>query len=486
MLANALAGIEGAKWLGALGDLLVLLERMLDVCDKSDRKPKLMLAHFERMSGIHSTRPKSARKSRAHNENGMRRAKSMSELANDVDGVASPPPAPASPLPSDHDWPRLSDISPTDDVASPSRHSRHGWTPKGLSRLRTSNKRVPTPPRQAATPPSESKETPQHRHKAHFKKTSTSPLDLDGITMEPCTPDENPSDVTSNRDLPSAYKEALTSVITAMAALNLPLFLHCFGNRLLIESMAGPQSALTCISAISSLLRHRDDRRKVVQELPLLASVLMKAMAPGHHSLKRSCQQGVIALLSELCNQFPMIETNRVTDVLAVGNYVSPAIQLSPRHKSDATTALEAIAIYDLSTGIKRKSLSIGKALQKTAQHLRAAAAGGDAVGDDASGIGIAALCFRKDGEVCAAYCPAATLLCIWDLHVSWGQKLSRGPVVIEPVKIVQLGPDVPGLQPVATSHLDLTYKLSWQETNQVAVLHGSQQLALIELHLGT
>lgn len=181
-----------------------------------------------------------------------------------------------------------------------------------------------------------------------------------------------------------------------------------------------------------------------------------------------------------------MIEINRVTDVLAVGNCVSPATPLSAHHKSDARNSLEAIAIYDLSTGTKRKSLSVGKALQKTAQHLRGATEGKDAMGDEMSGLGIAALCFRQDGDVCAAYCPAVTMLCVWDLHVSWGQKLSRGPVVIEPVKVIQLGPDVEALQPASTSQVDFTYKLSWHVANQVELSHGNQKLAVVELHLGT
>lgn len=86
---------------------------MLDVCDKSDKKPKASLTQIERMTGVHSTRPKSARRNTAPNEKGMRRAKSMSELASDVDGVGSPPAS--SPPPPDHDWRRLSDLSSFDD-----------------------------------------------------------------------------------------------------------------------------------------------------------------------------------------------------------------------------------------------------------------------------------------------------------------------------------------------------------------------------------
>lgn len=180
------------------------------------------------------------------------------------------------------------------------------------------------------------------------------------------------------------------------------------------------------------------------------------------------------------------MDTNRATDVLAVGTFVSSGMPGSPKRAPHVTDSLEAIGIYDLNTGAKRKSLSLGKALHETARYLRVPTAEQNSTGEESSGLGVAALCFRQDGDVCAAYCPDVAMLCVWDLHVSWSQKLSKGPAIIGPVKVVQLGPEIQSVQPSTSSQVDLTYKLTWQQGNHVALEHGNQQLALVELHLGT
>lgn len=98
-----------------------------------------------------------------------------------------------------------------------------------MSLLKVTTKRVATP-QQQKTPSSDSKDIQQHRQKLQFN-TPRSPFDSDGTAPEPSTTEEVPIEVVSDISLPRAYKNALTSVITAMAALNIPLFLHCLGNR---------------------------------------------------------------------------------------------------------------------------------------------------------------------------------------------------------------------------------------------------------------
>ncbi|CAD7695291.1 unnamed protein product [Ostreobium quekettii] len=521
MLADALTGIEGPKWMNALGYTLPLIQSLLDVCDESHKKPKPSSHRLEKLG--QSERPRSVRGDQPQEVGRMRRAKSESQLAPDEEGAATPhpttptpqlssmpattvPPSPFVTLQEFHSETGRTNETIPDDDASSSHSSKIEWASKPSHSLKITAKQIDGSARsQPRSPVSRSPrsrsprsrsplsrspfsgETPNRKLRLHFQKASLSPFDFDGLAMEPWSPEELLYDVPVEEGLLPAYKEAVASVITALADLDLPLFLHCLGNRLVIDSMAGPQSLLTATGAISSVLRHRGGPKKAAPHLQLLTSVLMKALEPGQHSLRKSCYRGVTSLLAELCSLFPMLATNRAANRLALGNVVStPLTPSRGKHKSDATRGLEAIAIYDLNTGHKKKCLSMGTALQQAAQHLKAAASGEEVTEDGTPGLGIAAVCFRQDGDVCAAYCPEATMLCVWDLRVSWGKKLSRGPTVIDPVKVVQLPPEVDVPRPGPGAQTDLAYRLSWQDANQVALHHGGRLLGVIELHLGS
>lgn len=96
---------------------------------------------------------------------------------------------------------------------------------------------------------------------------------------------------------------------------------------------------------------------------------------------------------------------------------------------------------------------------------------------------------FRRDGEVVAAFFPGVSSLCVWDLRMSWQQKLtssrSHSMTPLEPVKIHQI--QEPGLSEsnLISEEVDLSYRLMWQLASQIAVLKGEAQLDSVELHLG-
>lgn len=71
--------------------------------------------------------------------------------------------------------------------------------------------------------------------------------------------------------------------------------------------------------------------------------------------------QGV---LSEFAAVFPMVDSERVQHLLAVGHAVAQV----PRAGENAIP--EAVAIYDMKTGGKKKSLSLGRVLQQTGGQL--------------------------------------------------------------------------------------------------------------------
>lgn len=62
---------------------------------------------------------------------------------------------------------------------------------------------------------------------------------------------------------------------------------------------------------------------------------------------------------------FPMVDSERMQDFVAVGY---PLAQHSRPGDSEPP---EAIAIYDLKTGVKKKSLSLGRVVQKTGGRFR-------------------------------------------------------------------------------------------------------------------
>ncbi|GMH39079.1 hypothetical protein BSKO_06977 [Bryopsis sp. KO-2023] len=440
MLADALMAMEGEKWRNAVGDTHNFMQRLFNSCDE------IHVGELESNSDAPMqpvAAPPPNQKAPPNPKSAMRHAKSMADLKlNDSN---------RSPL----------EMSPSQENASDKPTTHHQRTKTPFEMLKASSSKISrrlSPSRRSHTFMSNS----MAGETGHFVPPPlSSPFAAAGAR-------------TGERSETVRYKEALVSVLMAIASLDLRLFMHSLASRLSgqMEHLE-PYCVVSAAGALARLLHQRDGPRKIVFHLPLLISVLMRTLDPAQHGMRRVAHQGVHALLSEFATVFGMIDSDRVNKMLAVGYAMA-------QQKRPGTNALpEAIAVYDLQTGLKKKSLSLGRVLQQTGGHL-----GGPGAQTDQSGaLGIGVLSFRRDGDVLAAYCPGAGVLCVWDLRSSWQHRLIKGPSQLEPIKVIQIHQVVDPNTWLTSFGSEL--KISWQLANQVAVMQGDKQLASVELHLG-
>eukprot|EP00210_Caulerpa_lentillifera_P002997 g2861.t1 len=277
-----------------------------------------------------------------------------------------------------------------------------------------------------------------------------------------------------------AYKDALVSLIESIAFLDLYLVLATLSQRVPC-SCQWPYSVVAVVRAIGGLLRRRDGPQQLLQQLSFLISVLIKTLDPSDQNTRRISSHMVLSLLSRMNKMFPMMDIHHEHGLLAVGYPLKLTPNLS---EGVGPSNQEAVGVFSIQTGTKRRALSLGRIFEQIATQLSSRST------NVAPDLRVGALSFRKDGEVIAAFFPGVRGLCVWDLRMTWQQKISssRSHIMtpLEPVKILQIQESPAMAIFVDTGEeVDLSYKLVWQLSSQIAVMKGEIQLDSVELHLG-
>ncbi|KAK9808344.1 hypothetical protein WJX73_004086 [Symbiochloris irregularis] len=259
-------------------------------------------------------------------------------------------------------------------------------------------------------------------------------------------------------------REQIAALLSALAGVDIALFLHLLGHRLAAGSIAHTHrasdsspsmpSAATAsggfpVHALGSLLRLLQSKQGpevVVPHLPLLASTLMQALDPGRAAMRRTCLQAVLAAVKVLCMRFPTVQYHAGTALLAVGRLPPPSLPSE-----------EPISVYDMETGAKKRSLMFGR---------------------DGAGAGACtAVAFSASGASLAAWDAKRGLVSVWGLLPTWSRLLHRGPAALLPSQVV----DASNEQLRTFGRLDhmggLQWNLRWLKERKLTVTCNGRAL---------
>jgi len=305
----------------------------------------------------------------------------------------------------------------------------------------------------------------------------------------------------ADRSTRMACRENLTAIIPAIAAADLPLFLHILDQRL-AGGVRGDSP--THMLAMISLIRLVHSRPALVAEhLPLVLSVILRGLNPANAALRRACMQGVSAAVKEFCMRFPMVafHGSEASMLLAVGSAIpganphpgpaaaaaaaarpAPAAAASgsapsklmasffggasrePEPADSHDAAREMLSVYDMTTGIKKRILMLPPSNKGTPP-------------------GVGAVAFSPDGSAVLAFSPRDGCLRKWGLSERWTQRLAKGPAILAASAEQELLDPKMLPPPVNPSgQVELGYSLQCASTGHVTLSHGGVVLGQFDL----
>ncbi len=174
----------------------------------------------------------------------------------------------------------------------------------------------------------------------------------------------------------------------------------------------------------------------------------MKTLQPLNSTLLRGCHSTVNTLLRELSENFPMASLNRGSLQLAVG---CPEVIMGVQLRKDSLGninsdfvwdeywrryaeiiplewAAQSISVFDLSNGsLKRVLIPASGSVRRSPEgkyEAQKVLFGRDANGRKYPLAGFSAVAFKPDGVAVAGYSHTLQQLCIWNLTLSFTQKL--------------------------------------------------------------
>ncbi|KAK9816767.1 hypothetical protein WJX72_004909 [[Myrmecia] bisecta] len=261
-------------------------------------------------------------------------------------------------------------------------------------------------------------------------------------------------------------RDSVASLLPALAAIDLRMFLHLMGHRMTGGCVGESPSHLMCLMALVRLMHSRGGLAQVAAHLPLLITVVLKGLDPVFPALRRTCLQGVMAVVKEVCMRFPMVTfTVAVNPMLLAVGCAPSQDQAMPAVGGSHLDVGEPIAVYDMDTGAKKRAL-----------HFRAD--GPTRVRQASEAISAAA--FNASGDSLAAFTAADSCVRIWPLVAAWTQRLQRGPAVLLPTARLSVPPLAQGPRPLkGGSAVDLGYHVVWETDSRVAVVYHGQRVTV-------
>jgi len=295
-----------------------------------------------------------------------------------------------------------------------------------------------------------------------------------------------------------ASRDSVAAVIPAIAAADLQLFLHVVGQRLAGGVRDDSPAHMAAMTGLVRLVHRRP--ALVAVHLPLVVSVVLRALDPARPVLRRACMEGVSAVVKEFCMRFPMMccHSSPAGLLLAVGSAL-PGIQppddavrtasrprqpsglsppespsdasnrrlhslLSARHPSpprrdSGEASQEVVAIYDMATGQKRRALILPTGAQLPSP-------------------GVSAAAFSPDGQSFITFSAYDGCLRMWSLASQWTYRWSKGTTMSAPQRQQELL-DPKHLPPPFTSggQIEMDYFLCWESSGHVVLSYGSNIL---------
>ncbi|XP_057824164.2 uncharacterized protein LOC131036328 isoform X2 [Cryptomeria japonica] len=216
-------------------------------------------------------------------------------------------------------------------------------------------------------------------------------------------------------------RETLTGILLpSLAMADVLGYLHVVENQIWTT---GSDSPVHLVSLMTLVRIIRGAPKAMVPYLDKVTNYILQTMDTGNSVLRKSCLQSAMAALREMVRIFPMVALNQSSTRLAAGDAVGDIRTLS-------------IQIYDLQSVTKLKVLDASGP-----PGLPTLLAGNTAL----STGGISALSFSPDGE-----------------SHEWGM------------------PDESSTTP--TPKFDLSYRLEWKPSKNVALLQHGQELGIFQL----
>lgn len=293
------------------------------------------------------------------------------------------------------------------------------------------------------------------------------------------TTSTNPTESMMNR-------EALSDLLSAFALVSPPFFFSHMNERIRTLGPEHPAHVL----AFTALTRVAQTHARTLQiHTAYLMETVMLALNPSNPSLRKSCQQSVYALLTELGKSSSMAlhhETQRFAAAIhgAVKNGTVIVVYdlqtatkwrtLEDSHTDSSDRSVEAPSTdwTDPLGLLVSPEKHVKHSPNVLVDHTRSKSAGEY----DSGELSVKAVSFDAEGNQVAAYLDKLSFVYVWDLTPSWRQAFTRGAL---PLGTSHYMPCVPSEAPLhnaqsgGSGNASIDCSLKFIKSRQLHLVHG-------------